>query len=368
MKNLASLKSLVVAIISVFTLSSCVEEMLYITEEERVEILNNLAYSTGEIKTGTENALIPELTLEQDTILVDEFSELSLESSSSEDFQFSDSQKASLKVSAEGGYTVKTLTYKEYIVEDYSPNKRKITVLFDMDYEYLGELRSVVLSPWYFQETPVKVTPQDPEPVDKVTFNPYQTIKDNGKGTITATFFVDKIVNEQVDTTYKAVVTIAKVGSVSGMEVHTVSTSCTKEDMTCESLSTSEKVVKDFFTTTTEERLYKWETNFTSTTGGKVSPKNEIRFVLCTKVVFEVEGFKHTWTFNGSANDVVRTIEDHGLEGKYIEGTYSPYLGTYVLKVNTYLFSPQIEELDGSTPFFSSTAENHLYQRESVVE
>ena len=244
MKKMAA-KSLVVAIISVFILSSCVEEMLYITEEEKVEILNNLAYSTGEIKTGTENALIPELTLEQDTILVDEFSELSLESSSSEDFQFSDSQKASLKVSAEGGYTVKTLTYKEYIVEDYSPNKRKITVLFDMDYEYLGELRSVVLSPWYFQETPVKVTPQDPKPVDKVTFNPYQTIKDNGKGTITATFFVDKIVNEQVDTTYKAVVTIAKVGSVSGMEVHTVSTSCTKEDMTCESLSTSEKVVKD---------------------------------------------------------------------------------------------------------------------------
>ena len=363
MKKLAA-KSLVVAIISVFILSSCVEEMLYITEEEKVEILNNLAYSTGEIKTGTENALIPELTLEQDTILVDEFSELSLESS--EDFQFSDSQKASLKVYAEGGYTVKTLTYKEYIVEDYSPNKRKITVLFDMDYEYLGELRSVVLSPWYFQETPLKVTPQDPV-VDVVTYVPRQTITNNGSGTITGTFFVDKVVNNVVDTTYKAVVTLAKVGSVSGMEVHTTSTAHTKEEMQCEVLGYKEKVVKDLFTTTIEERLYRWETNFTSTTGGKVSPKNEIKFILCSKVVFDIDGYMYTWTFNGSANDVVRRIEDKGLEGKYIEGTYSPYLGTYVLKVNTYLFSPQIEELNGATPFHTSTADNNLYQRESVI-
>lgn len=362
MKNLAA-KSLVVAI-SVFILSSCVEEMLYITEEEKVEILNNLAYSTGEIKTGTENALIPELTLEQDTILVDEFSMLSLESS--EDFLFSDSQKASLKVYAEGGYTVKTLTYKEYIVEDYSPNKRKITVLFDMDYEYLGELRSVVLSPWYFQETPVKVTPQDPNPVDVVTYNRSASIKNNNSGTLTGTYFVEKMINGNKDVTYKAVITNCKVGSVSGMEVHTTSTSYSQENMQTDTLSVEEKVINEFFTATMVTVLQKWETNFPSTTGGKISPKNEIKAVYCSKLEFNNGEYTCSWTFNCSSNDVVRRIEDHGLEGKYIEGTYSPYLGTYVLKVNTYLFSPQIEELDGSTPFFSSTAENHLYQRESV--
>jgi hypothetical protein len=343
---------------------SCVQEDFFITPEEDIFLVNGLVESRGLINTEDENAskISLQIDLSQDTIMVESFEELVADAST--EFLFSDTQEASITENSEGVYRVENISYRDYSVEDYSLNRRKVTLNFRVDYSYNGEKRDTVLSPWYFQETPVEVIPQ--EPVDVVTFTTRQTIKNNSKGTVTATLFVDKIVNQQVDTTYKAVVTLARVGEVSGMEVHTVSTACSKEDMTCDTLSVSEKVVKDFFYTTTEERLYKWETNFTSTTGGKVSPKNEIKFVLCSKVVFEAEGFKYTWSFNGSANDVVRTIEDKGLEGKEIEGTYSPYLGTYVLKVNAYLFSPQVEELDGSTPFHSSTAENHLYQRESV--
>jgi hypothetical protein len=355
-------KSTIAVAVGTMLLTSCVNEELYILPKEDVYLVNSLVESRGLINTEDENssAINIEVDLAKDTILVENFEALA----NSGDFLFSDTQEAQIKKEVSGLYQVQKVSFRNYDLESYSQNRRKVTLNFQVDYLYNGEKRDTVLSPWYFQETPVEVIPQ--EPVDVVTFTTSQTIKNNSKGTVTATLFVNKIVNQQVDTTYKAVVTLARVGEVSGMEVHTVSTACSKENMTCDTLSVSEKVVKDFFYTTTEERLYKWETNFTSTTGGKVSPKNEIKFVLCSKVVFEAEGFKYTWSFNGSANDVVRTIEDKGLEGKEIEGTYSPYLGTYVLKVNAYLFSPQVEELDGSTPFHSSTAENHLYQRESV--
>ena len=359
-----TLKSAFAVAISVMTLSSCVEETLYRIDKEEVSILNDLVLSKGQIYTGNESAIDLEVSLTQDTILVEEFSDLAL---ASDEFSFSDSQEARLTTTVDGLYQIEKVAFKDYDLESYSDSRRKVTLNFQVDYVYNGEKRDTVLSPWYFQETPLKVTPQDPKPEDVVTYIPHITTKNNDKGTITATFFVDKVVNDAIDSTYKAVVTLGKVGSVSGMEVYTVSTNCTKENMQCDTLGVEEKVVKNHFTTTIEERLYSWETNFISTTGGKVSPKNEIKFVLCSKVVFEVEGFKYTWSFNGSAYDVVRQIEDKGLEGKYIEGTYSPYLGTYVLKVNTYIFSPQVPELDGSTPFYSSTAENHLYQRESVV-
>ena len=358
--NIRSKSAFAVAI-SVLALSSCVEETLYIIEQEEVKIQNNLVLSEGQIYTG-EDAINLKVNLAQETVILEEFENLSL----TEKFVFSDSQEASISTDVDGNYVVEEISFRDYEIEEYSINKRRVTVNFAVKYSHYGEKRDTVLSPWYFQETPLKVTPQDP-PVDVVTYVTRQTITNNNSGTITGTFFVDKVVNNVVDTTYKAVVTLAKVGSVSGMEVHTTSTAHTKEEMQCEVLGYKEKVVKDLFTTTIEERLYRWETNFTSTTGGKVSPKNEIKFILCSKVVFEVDGYMYTWTFNGSANDVVRRIEDKGLEGKYIEGTYSPYLGTYVLKVNTYLFSPQIEELNGATPFHTSTAENHLYQRESVV-
>ena len=363
-KNL--LKSVFAVAFGVMSCVSCVQEDFFITPEEDIFLVNGLVESRGLINTEDENAskISLQIDLSQDTILVESFEELVADAST--EFLFSDTQEASITENSEGVYRVENISYRDYSVEKYSENRRKVTLNFRVDYSYNGEKRDTVLSPWYFQETPIEVTPQDPNPVDVVTYIPHQTIKNNEKGTITATLFVDKMVNNKVDTTYKAAFTLARVGSVSGMEVHTTSTACTKEDMQCDTLSVEEKVVKDLFRTTTEERLYRWETNFTSTTGGKVSPKNEIKFVLCTKIVFEVDEFKYTWTFNGSANDVVRKIEDKGLEGKEIEGTYSPYLGTYVLKVNAYLFSPQVEELDGSTPFHSSTAENHLYQRESV--
>lgn len=358
-------KSTIAVAVGTMLLTSCVNEELYILPKEDVYLVNSLVESRGFINTEDQDAsaINLEVALAKDTILVENFEALA----NSGDFLFSDTQEAQLKQEVSGLYQVKKVSFRNYDLESYSENRRKVTLNFQVDYLYNGEKRDTVLSPWYFQETPIRVTPQDPNPVDVVTYNTRHTIKNNDKGTITATLFVDKIVNEQVDTTYKAVITLARVGSVSGMEVHTTSTSCSKEDMQCDTLSMEEKVVKDLFTTTTEERLYRWETNFTSTTGGKVSPKNEIKFVLCSKVIFEVDDFKYTWTFNGSANDVVRKIEDKGLDGKEIEGTFSPYLGTYVLKVNTYLFSPQISELDGSTPFHSSTAENHLYQRESVI-
>lgn len=366
MKNLAFLKSLVVACALSCVFTSCVEETLYRIDKEEVEILNNLTLSEGKIQTGKENALDLKVSLAQDTILVEEFSELALASA---DLQFSDSQEASLTDSAKGdAYKVEKISYRDYSVEEYSLNRRKVTLNFTVKYSYEGEVRDTVLSPWYFQEKPEVLVPQEPTtPVDVVTAVPTFEFKNNGKGTVTSTVSVNWFKNGELDFTHKAVLPQAKSGSVSGTDIYTVSSSCTKAEMQCDTLSISEKVVKDHFTVTTEERLYRWRTTFISTTGGEITPKNEIKVVFVSKIVYEYDGFRYTWTFNCSANDVVRAIEDKGLEGKVVEGTYSPYLGTYVLKVNSYLFSPQVPELDGSTPFHSSVAENNLYQRESVV-
>jgi hypothetical protein len=364
MRNMASKSTIVVACALSCVFTSCVEETLYKIEKEQVEISNNLTVSYGKINTAEENAINLEVTLAQDTVLVSEFTDLAL---ASEELVFSDTQEASISTSAEGAYKVEKISYRDYSAEDYSLSRRKVTLNFAVKYSYEGEVRDTVLSPWYFQETPAIVIPQEPEKVDVVTQSPRFEFKYNENGTVTSTAFVDWFKNEELTATDKLVVSHAKSGSVSGMDVYTPSTACTKADMQCDTVSVTKKVMKDYFTVTTVELLYSWKTSFESTTGGEISPKNEIKLVFVSEIVYEKDGYRHVWTFNASAYDVVRRIEDHGLEGKTIEGTYSPYLGTYVLKVNCYLFSPQVKDMDGRTPFHTSTAENNIYQRESVV-
>jgi hypothetical protein len=345
--------------------NSCVEETLHITEKEEVEILNNLALSTGKIKRGTENALNPELTLTQETTNVENFDSLTYNPESS---QFSDGQEASLKVTTEGSYKVENISYRDYSVEEYSPHRRKVTLNFAVKYSFDGEVRDTVLSPWYFQEKP-EVTPQQPPQADVMSVSAFVKVINNGNGSQTAFPEVNFYKNGELDHSYKCVVNLVKTGQVMGAEVHTTSTSCINEVMECDTLSIEEKVIKDVFKTVTETRLYRLERSFETASGGVISPKNEIKFVLCREITFEAEGEKFSWFFHGGENF---TWGFHGNSdtsiGKEIEGTFSPYLGAYTINQEVYVssFSPQVEGLNGGEPFFSTKAEYHLYKRERV--
>ena len=367
MRNLATLKSLVVACALSCVLSSCVEETLYKIEKEQVEVLNNLTLSEGKIQTGTENALNLEVSLAQDTILVEEFSELALASA---DLQFSDSQEASLTNSAKGdAYRVENISYRDYSVEDYSLNRRKVTLNFAVKYSFDGEVRDTVLSPWYFQEKEPEAITQEPPQADVISVSAFVKVINNGNGSQTAFPEVSFYKNGELDHTYKGVVNFVRVGKVQGAEVYTTSSSCINEVMKCDTLSVEEKVLNDVFKTVTETRLYSLERSFETASGGIITPKNEVKFVLCKEITFEAEGHKISWYFHGGANFTwsYQGNSDQTI-GKEIEGELSPYLGAYTVKEDVYVtsFSPQVEGLNGGEPFFSATADYHLYKRNRV--
>lgn len=359
MRNQAT-KSIMVAWIAIVA-TSCVQESLYYTYREQVDIQNDLALSNGEIsKRDSDNSAIRlSVSLAQDTILVEDFYELTI----SEEFLFSDTQEATVETSNDGLYVVEKVSYRDYSLEEYSTNRRKVTLNFRVDYSYDGEKRDTVLSPWYFQETPLEIVPSTP--VDVVTYNPREEVTFL-EGKVKVKFLVDRYVNEEVDTTYFASAYVAEVGSLYSMEVHAINNNYYREDSVIE-VETSDRKVKDF-TLTSTTRTYKYGTFFTTASGGKVSPQNEVTFDLVEKVVFQNDEYSYTWTFKGG-NAVKRAeIVDNGKDGKMIEGTYSPYLGSFELEVESTLFSAQIEELSNAPTFHSSTAVNNIYQRESVVD
>ena len=359
MKNQAT-KSLVVACIAIIA-TACAGETLVVNSPEQVDIQNNLALSNGEIsKRDSDNSAIQlQVSLSQDTVLVEDFSELTI----SEEFLFSDTQEASVETSNDGLYVVEKVSYRDYSLEEYSANRRKVTLNFRVDYTYDGEKRDTILSPWYFQETPLEIKPSTP--VDVVTYVPREEVTFL-EGKVKVKFLVDRYVNEEVDTTYFASAYVAEVGSLYSMEVHAINSDYSRKDSVVEG-ETSDRKVKDF-TLTSTTRTYKYETFFTTAAGGKVSPQNEVRFDLVEKVVFENDEYSYTWTFKGG-NAVKRAeIVDNGKDGKMIEGTYSPYIGSFELEVESTLFSAQVDELSNAPTFHSSTAVNNIYQRESVVD
>lgn len=362
MKNQESIiKSLVVVLASICA-CACAEEVLLVMPKESVKIENYLALSNGDINsTDNKNSDINiKVCLAKDTLFVTEFSEIRKADTS--DVVFSDTQEATVETSCTGLYEVANVEYTEYEVEPYSADKRKIILHFSAKYSYDGgEVRDTTLSPWYFQVKPSEVKPQEPQEVKEVIPTFSMEINDK-KNEATSFFNVTFKTGEKVDTTFKAASNLIKVGEVKGMDVYTTSTSYVMENMTCDTLSTTTTVVKDHFTVVTEKRVYSWVTNFDSSAGGKVSPKNEVTLTTIKSVTFEYEDYKYTWSFNASVVDVIRRIEEREEEGKVVEGQMRPYLGTYVLKVNTYLYSPQVMNLDGTTAIFSSTAENKLYE------
>lgn len=360
MKNQTIFKSLVVALS--FICASCAEETLLVNPRESVDVKNSLTLSNGDINSTDKEAsdVNIKVRLAKDTLLVDEFSPIKVKTDTS-DVIFNDSQEASVETMSTGLYEVTNVEYLDYEVEPYSADKQKVTLNFIAKYTYDGEKRETVLSPWYFQVKPTEVKPSEPEVVKEVIPTFSMEINDKKKEA-TSFFNVTFKSGEQVENIFKIATNHVKVGEVKGMDVYTTSTSYVMENMTCDTLSTTTTVVKDYFSVTTEKRVYSWETNFDSSAGGKVSPKNEVTLTCVKSVTFEYEDYKYTWSFNASVVDVVRKIEDLKMEGKVVEGQMRPYLGTYVLKVNTYIYSPQVPELDGTTPVFSSTAENHLYE------
>lgn len=331
--------------------------------KESVKVENQLALSNGDINsTDNKNSDINiKVCLAKDTLLVAEFSEITLKADTTAVI-FNDSQEASVETYNDGLYEVTNVEYLDYEVEQYSADKQKVVLHFSAKYSYDGgEEKEAILSPWYFQVKPTEVKPSEPEVVKEVI--PMFTHEVNDKKKEATGFFnVTFKSGEQEENIFKIATNLLKVGEVSGMDVYTTSTSYVMENMTCDTLSTTTTVVKDYFSVTTEKRVYSWETNFDSSAGGKVSPKNEVTLTCVKSVTFEYEDYKYTWSFNASVIDVVRRIEDLKMEGKVVEGQMRPYLGTYVLKVNTYIYSPQVPELDGTTPVFSSTAENNLYE------
>lgn len=358
MKN--QFKSLVVAICAC-ACASCAEETLLVMPKESVKIENYLALSNGDINsTDNKNSDINiKVCLAKDTLFVTEFTEIRKADTS--DVVFSDTQEATVETSCTGLYEVANVEYTEYEVEPYSADKRKIILHFSAKYSYDGgEVRDTTLSPWYFQVKPSEVKPSEPQEVKEVI--PTFSMEINDKKNEATGFFSVTFKSGEQEDTFKIASNLIKVGQVKGMDVYTTSTSYVMENMTCDTLSTTTTVVKDHFTVVTEKRVYSWVTNFDSSAGGKVAPKNEVTLTTVKSVTFEYEDYKYTWSFNASVVDVVRRIEDKGEEGKVVEGQMRPYLGTYVLKVNTYLYSPQVPELDGTTAIFSSTAENKLYE------
>ncbi len=333
---------------------------MVVNSPEQVDIQNNLALSNGEIsKRDSDNSAIQlQVSLSQDTVLVEDFSELTI----SEEFLFSDTQEASVETSNDGLYVVEKVSYRDYSLEEYSANRRKVTLNFRVDYTYDGEKRDTVLSPWYFQETKLTVSPQEPAP-EVVTYVPREEVTFL-EGKVKVKFLVDRYVNEEIDTTYFASAYVAEVGSLYSMEVHAINNNYYREDSVVEG-ETSDRKVKDF-TLTTSTKVYKYETFFTTAAGGKVSPQNEVRFDLVERVVFQNDEYSYTWTFKGG-NAVKRAeIVDNGKDGKMIEGTYSPYIGSFELEVESTLFSAQVDELSNAPTFHSSMAVNDIYQRESV--
>ena len=355
----AFFKSAFAVALSVFALSSCVEETLYRIDKEEVDILNDLVLSKGQIVTGQENALNLEVALAQDTILVEEFSELALASA---DLQFSDGQEATLEVTTEGGYTVKNVSYEGYSIEEYSPHKRKITVHLNLEYEYEGEAREALLSPWYFQETPLKAIPQ--EPANVINYRPREEVTILEEGMAKVKFIMDRLVDNVIDTTFSMSTYVVEVGPLYDMELHVLNNNYYREDSVVKE-DAVERKVKDFILTS-RTSWYKYETYFTTAAGGTVSPQSTIRMDMVEKVVFQNDEFSYTWTLKGTNRVKRAEIVQNGKSGKEIQGKYSPYIGTFELEVESTLYSPQIEELSEEIVFFSQQAENDLYQRERV--
>jgi hypothetical protein len=352
------LKSAFAVAISVLALSSCVEEMLYITEQEEVKIQNNLVHSEGQIFTG-EDAINLRIALAQDTILVEDFSELAL---TSDEFIFSDSQEASISTDVDGNYVVEEISFRDYEIEEYSINKRRVTVNFAVKYSHYGEKRDTILSPWYFQETPLKAIPQ--EPANVISYQPREQVTILEEGMVKVKFIINRLVDNVIDTTFSMSTYVSEVGPLYDMELHVLNNNYYREDSVVKE-DAVERKVKDFILTS-RTSWYKYETYFTTAAGGTVSPQSTIRMDMVEKVVFQNDEFSYTWTLKGTNRVKRAEIVQKGKSGKDIQGKYSPYIGTFQLLVESTLYSPQIEELSEEIVFFSQQAENDLYQRERV--
>lgn len=359
--------ALINALMSVVVLTSCASET-YLEPEPTVEKeiienntnkekTNDLVYS--KVSLSRNNATINlSVTLSEKQVTVNEFSIPTSSNAEGTEYDFNDGQHATVNHSGTDVSNVR-LAHIDTISEG---DRLKVTPHFIVDYALNGVELADTLSPWYYQVVPV-IDP-NPEVADVVKYIPTTSLINNNDGSVNFALKVIKTINGVEVKKWSMNKVIARVGDVRGSEYYVINTQYSQEKgIKNETSTTTATGTEKAFTLTTEKKTYYWNTYFNGT-AGKVDSKNEILFTVVTSVVFTDGEYKLEYNFSGNTTATQNEVVDKGYEGKYVNGEseISPYLGTYVLKVESEIYSPQVTDLN-NTVFHSSTAENNLYQR-----
>lgn len=321
--------------------------------------VSELAYADGWARLGNDSLRV-EVNLTEESILVEEFG-VNVENEDLLGSSFSDTQTAE-KSFKEAGYQLVSFEFSSSEISNISETSVKVTLHYDVQFTYGEESGYLRLSPYYYQNKYVEPTPTTPT----IAWRPSVQLFPSENGSIDAIFKVERFEDGEVAETFKTYGTLASVGKVSGMEIHAISNEYNQKSETWVETEENQDLGKGFIAKSVK-RGYSWQTNFTSTTGHEVGPKHEVFFNLMEEVTFTYEDYSYTFYFTGNMNTPVNKIEDKGKNSKIIEGTDSPYLGTFVLQADAYIHSADDVTCNGK-PFFSSTAESDIYKRKAVDE